>query len=380
MTLTAQGLNRATLGRQMLLAREAVSVTDAVHRVVAVQAQEPAGPYLALWNRIAPFDPADLDAAFADYAIVKGNMVRMTLHAIRADDFRAFREAVDPSLRAARLDQRFTRSGLTPADADALVPELLEFTREVRTAVECEAWLDERLGGKAGRGAWAGLRQYAPMLRATTGGPWSFGPRLSYVAPPGTPTLGDSDVSAEGLKTYVRRFLTGFGPASIADAGLFGMIYRGPVKAAVTAMGDELERLEGPDGSVLYDVPGGLMPDPDTPAPPRLLGMWDNALLAYTDRGRIIPPEIREHVTRRNGDVLPTLLVDGYVAGVWRAVEDGIEATALRPISAEAWEGLAAEARDLLAMLGDRDPLVFSRYGRWWAQMPRGEVRVLTAS
>ncbi len=44
--MTAQALNRATLGRQLLLQRESLGVADAVRRVVALQAQEPASPYL----------------------------------------------------------------------------------------------------------------------------------------------------------------------------------------------------------------------------------------------------------------------------------------------------------------------------------------------
>ena len=58
------------------------------------------------------------------------------------------------------------------------------------------------------------------------------------------------------------------------------------------------------------------------------MAMWDSTLLAYVDRSRIIPPDYRELVIRTNGDVLPTLLVDGHVAGVWRPVDGGIEATA----------------------------------------------------
>ena len=70
-----------------------------------------------------------------------------------------------------------------------------------------------------------------------------------------------------------------------------------------------LERLEGPDGEELHDVPGGPRPDPGIPAPPRLMAMWDSALLAHADRGRILPDAYRPLVIRRNGDVLPALLV-----------------------------------------------------------------------
>ncbi|HEX7222695.1 MAG TPA: crosslink repair DNA glycosylase YcaQ family protein, partial [Candidatus Limnocylindrales bacterium] len=67
MTVTARQLNRATLARQLLLERAGLDVPTAVRRIVAIQAQEPASPYLALWNRIEGFDATHLDEAFAAY-------------------------------------------------------------------------------------------------------------------------------------------------------------------------------------------------------------------------------------------------------------------------------------------------------------------------
>jgi hypothetical protein len=173
------------------------------------------------------------------------------------------------------------------------------------------------------------------------------------------------------------RYLEGFGPATVADVAQFSMVTRGRVREAVQALGDALVERQGPDGAVLLDVPDGDLPGEDTPAPPRLMAMWDSTLLAYADRARIIPTDLRRHVIRINGDVLPTVLVDGYVAGVWRPVEDGIEVTALHPIAEDAWVGLDAEARALRAFLADREPGVYRRYGHWWARLPDGECRVL---
>jgi len=128
MKLTARQLNRATLARQVLLRREPLGVVDAVHRVVALQAQEAPSPYLALWNRIADFDPADLGAALASQALVKATLIRITLHVVDAADYPAFHAAMVRTLRAARLgDRRFTATGLSTADADALLEHVLEF-------------------------------------------------------------------------------------------------------------------------------------------------------------------------------------------------------------------------------------------------------------
>jgi len=146
-TLSARALNRATLGRQLLLHRARLDVLEAMRRIVAVQAQHPASPYVALWNRIDEFDPAALDRAFARHEIVKGTSIRMTLHAVLAEDHPPFHEAMQPSLRESRLsDSRFRVAGLTPADVDALIPEVLEYASEPRSNADMEAWFDRRLG------------------------------------------------------------------------------------------------------------------------------------------------------------------------------------------------------------------------------------------
>ena len=365
------------MARQLLLDRSSLSVADGMRRVVALQAQQPASPYVALWNRLCRLDPAELDAAFAGHRVVRAQLMRVTMHAVGAEDHQAFREAMDPTLRASRLgDPRFTASGLTLADADGLIGGLLDFADQPRTNAECEAWLAGRLGAPMPPTAWRMLRQYAPLWYVPTDGPWSFGTR-AYVAARPRPVLADPDVSGSALQTLVRRYLEGFGPASIADMAQFAMVQRARAKAAVQALGGSLVQLEGPGGTVLYDVPGGPLPAGDTPAPPRLMAMWDSILLAYADRSRVIPPGYRALVSRMNGDVLPTLLVDGYVAGVWRAVQEGIEATAFHPLPDLVWEGLAAEARALVPFLAGREPEVYRRYHHWWAKLPDAETRLL---
>jgi hypothetical protein len=374
MALTARRLNRATLGRQLLLAREPLDVAAAVRRLAALQAQEAASPYVALWNRLAGFDPDDLDAAYADRTVVRATLLRITSHAVHAEDYPAFHNAMVSSLRASRLhDRRFTSSGLTVADADALLPHLLEFAAQPRVKAEVEDLLEARLGDRNPRAWWA-LRTFAPLWHAPTGGPWSFGPRPSFVAAPVRLPPEDQDASVRWL---LRRYLEAFGPATAADFAQFTLLTRAVARDALRALAGELERLEGPDGAELFDVPTGPLPAEDTPAPPRLLPMWDSILFAYFDRSRVIPPDYRRLVIRNNGDALPTLLVDGYVAGVWRPVEGGIEATAFHRLPEDAWTGLAAEAAALTAFLAGRDPAVYRRYRHWWDKLPGTEVRVL---
>jgi hypothetical protein len=376
-TMTMRELNRATLGRQLLLEREPLSVPDGVRRVVALQAQDPASPYVALWNRLGGFAPAALDAAFAAGSVVKATLMRITLHAVHAEDYPDYRTAMQPTLYSSRLGSRFADTGLTPADADELVPELLAYADRARTSAEMRTWIGERLGTEKGEGAWWGLKAYAPLHHAPTGAPWSFGVRPSFVAARTTPPPTGRTARPQALRALILRYLAGFGPASVADVAQFALVRRTAVRDALGTLDGAVEQLRGPDGTALFDLPGAPRPDAQTPAPPRLMAMWDSVLLAYADRSRMIPPAYRPLVIRRNGDVLPTLLVDGQVAGVWRQVDGGIEATAFHPLPPAVWDGLAAEALALAEVLGERGTAVYNRYHRWWAQLPEAETRRL---
>jgi hypothetical protein len=377
-TVSNRQLNRATLARQGLLRRQRVDAASAVRRLVALQAQEPASPYLALWNRIGGFDARELDDALAAGTLLKSTLVRITLHLVHAEDHPVLHRAMQPTLRGARLgDRRFTDTGLTAADADAVLPDVLGFATEPRTNAEMEGWLAGRVGEEGAGRLWWALRTYGPFRHAVSDDPWRFGRRPAYLAA-GTPdTDGHPD---DHLPALVRSFLAAFGPATVADVAQFALVQRARVKAAVERIADELERRRGPDGSELLDVPDGELPSADTPAPVRLLPMWESTLLAYADRARIIPEPYRQLVIRRNGDVLPSVLVDGYVAGVWRAVDGGIEVSAFEPLPRAAWVELAEEAAALSTFLADRDPTVYGRYGHWWAKLPSpAERRVLSS-
>jgi hypothetical protein len=371
--LSARQLNRATLDRQLLLGRRRLGVMEAVRTVGALQAQSPASPYIALWNRVSGFDPAALDRAFEAQQVVKATLMRLTKHAVAAEDYPSLWAALIPDLRPSRLyDERFTVAGLSVEDTDALVPELQAWARSGRSSREFEAWIAER-AKVAGRPVWWALRHIGPFVYAPTGAPWSFGERSRFMAPRPGPFVGDR---AHAMANLVRRYLAAFGPASESDLRQFVMNPMRPIRDGIALLGDELETHEGPDGKPLLDLRGASLPPEDAPAPPRLLGMWDEILLAYRDRSRVISPEERSQVSRLNGDTLPAVLVDGYVVGVWRPAADGtggIEVTAFRKLDAADWDSLDAEARALVRFLADREPNVYARYGHWWTKLAGAE-------
>jgi hypothetical protein len=375
MGITSRQLNRAALARQLLLERERVDVVDAVRRVVALQGQEPASPYIALWSRLADFDPSWLDEAFADRSLVKATLMRITLHAVAGEEYTTFHQAMLPILRASRLtDRRYTSTGLTTADADAALAHVVNFATQPKTQDEIMAMLTERLGAAVEPRLWWALRTYAPLFHAPTGGSWSFGRDKAFEA---APTIPPRTSNGQALERLIWRYLEGFGPASAQDFAQFTLQRQAEIRPALDAMADRLTMIEGPDGEQLFDIPHGTVPPDDTPAPPRLLAMWDSILLAYRDRSRVIPDEYRAAVIRRNGDVLPTVLVDGHVCGVWRPTDSRIEIRAFRALSSEAWDGIAHEAESLGALISTRDPATYRRYDRWWMKLPDGETRTM---
>ncbi|CAN5318713.1 winged helix DNA-binding domain-containing protein [soil metagenome] len=370
LTVSADELNRATLARQLLLERSPLEPVAAVRALVGLQAQEPASPYLALWTRLAGFDPAALDAAWIDRRLVKGTLMRQTLHAVAAVDYPMFWAAhVDSFGRAGARLARFEALGIGAERVTELTSLALSHADVPRANPELTAYLTE-LGGPLGdRDWWWAIRGMAPFVHVPAAVPWGFTRRPSYVAARSWLPWTEAGAQA-GLDELVRRYLAAFGPAGVADIAQFTRLEITRVRAAVDRLGTSLRRLRGPDGADLVDLRDAAIPGADTPAPVRFLPMWDSVLLAYRDRSRVIPAEVRKMVIRTNGDVLPTFLVDGRVAGLWRAeLVRGRTRIRYRPfgrlpraVRAE----LDAEAAALAVFVEPLEPEVYRRYARWW--------------
>jgi hypothetical protein len=160
------------------------------------------------------------------------------------------------------------------------------------------------------------------------------------------PARDGADPAGEAL---VRRYLAAFGPAATADlrawSGLAGL------PAAVAAVRDELVAFRDERGRELLDLPDAPRPDPDTPAPVRFLPAFDNALLGYHDRTRIVDDDHRGLSVAGERVVL----VDGRVAATWTAREDTVTVTPLHRFSRTDRTAVAEEAGALASFRSDGD-------------------------
>jgi hypothetical protein len=145
---------------------------------------------------------------------------------------------------------------------------------------------------------------------------------------------GELPSREEGAEHLVRSYLAAFGPATQQDLLRFAGVRAGDLRAGVEAL--TLRRYRDERGRELLDVPRSPLPDGDTPAPVRFLPKWDSSLLAYAppERTRILPERFRGTVIGKNGDVLPTVLVDGFVAATWNVDRRrGLEVEPLRRLT-----------------------------------------------
>lgn len=346
--LDRRALNRAMLARQMLLARETIAVVGAVERLVGMQAQAPHPPYLGLWSRVEGFAAEELSRRLLDREVVRVALQRSTLQLVSARDCLELRPVFQPVLTRG-LQGGYGRR-LAGLDVAALVAAGEELLAE-RALTFAE--LGPRLGARfpahePGALAYA-LRAHLPLVQVPPRGLWGQSGRSAHL--PARAWLGARPAARRTVRDAVRRYLAAFGPATVADVQAWSGLTR--LAEVLPAMRD-LVRFSSEEGATLYDVPGAPLPSPDTPAPIRFLPEWDNLLVAYADRSRVLAPEHRRHVFTPNGLVPGTVLVDGFARGSWRVEASGRRAGGRATLRVQPFAGWTQRQRAAVEREGAR--------------------------
>ena len=289
-TLTRRELNRAILQRQLLLRREPVPAIDVVERLVGMQAQVPTDPYTALWSRIADFEPAELSADLEERRVVRAVMLmRTTIHLVSARDCLEIRPLIQPVVERQWRYSPFAKA-LAGLDIDEVLDAGLALLAErPQTAGAIGKRLAERWPDRDPSSLGHAVRWLVPMVQIPPRGLWGRGgqPVLETVER----WLGAPLSKKPSLDDLVLRYLAAFGPATAKDFGVWSWL---------TGIGEVVERLRprlvtyrDEAGRELFDVPDVALPDPETPAPVRLLPEFDNLLLSHDDRSRMADPAYR---------------------------------------------------------------------------------------
>ncbi|MFE3203583.1 winged helix DNA-binding domain-containing protein [Embleya sp. NPDC059237] len=346
-------LNRTLIARQLLAERTRRPAAQVVRHLVAMQAQEPNWPYVGLWSRIAEFRHAELTDLYTDKDVVRGPLLRGTQHLAAAEDYAWIRPHFQPApgteLRASYYAAE-TR-GLEPDELAATGRELLADGQLARR--ELGRLLGERYPGRSGYVLAAAVQRMLPIVHPTPNGVWGgWGNRPSVPMALAPVWTGRAMDPTRDVRELVERYLAAFGPASVADVQAWSGLKR--LRAVIEAM--PLRVLRDVDGRDLYDLPDAELAAEDAPAPVRFLPAFDNAVLGHADRTRILPDEHRRRVLPGNSLVLPTFLVDGFIAGTWSVHPTGLRLIPFAPLSAETTDAVTAEAARLCTFAAPADP------------------------
>lgn len=349
--LGPRALNRATLERQHLLRRSAaLGATEAVAHLVGLQAQNVKPPYYALAARIEGFRPEDLSTAMADRDVVRIVTLRSTLHTHTAADALSLR----PLVQAARdRELHAFRKGLVGVDLERLAVigrELVE--TEPRTMGELREALRAHWPDADPFALAVAARCRLPLVQVTPRGLWGRSGRVALTT--AEHWLGRPAAPTPAPDATVLRYLAAFGPASVQDLQTWAGLTR--LRDAFERLRPRLVTFRDARGTELFDLPDAPRPDADTPAPPRFLPEFDNLLLAHADRSRVVPAALKGRAWAGN-QAYRTLLVDGFLAGVWR--QDG------NVLTVEPFGVLTRRERDEVAGEAERMLRVMSGEGSY---------------
>jgi hypothetical protein len=370
-TLSARALNRALLDRQLLLRREplpgaagprADRVIETVEHLIGLQAQAPFPPYYGLWSRLDGFRPGDLSSLILERRVVRIGLMRGTIHLVSADDCLGLRPVLQPVLERG-LRANFGRQ-LTDVDR-------AELARAGRALVEDRPMTFSEIGA-ALKTRWPqyppnalaqGVRALVPLVQVPPRAVWGKSGQAAHTS--AEAWLGRPLAASASPDEVVLRYLATFGPATVADAqawsGLTGL------REATGRLEPQLRTFRDEQGRELFDLPDAPRPDPDTSAPVRLVAEFDNLILSHGDRSRIISEPDRQRLYTKNGIFPGTVLIDGFVRGMWRVTKvRGATVLTIEmfgPVGGRDRDAVAAEGERLLEFAVPGSPDAEIRFG-----------------
>jgi hypothetical protein len=299
--------------------------------------------------------------------VVRATLLRATIHVVSAEDFVALRPVVKPILEGAMnaiFGRRGTALDVKPllAQARAILakgPRMFEDLREEFLRENPKS--DERAMGYA-------VRMLLPLVQVPVeGAAWAFPAQACFGL--AETWLGRKMPAGDAAPDdLVLRYLAGYGPATIVDVHAWSGLARPAVADAVARLRPKLVAFRDEHKRELFDLPKAPRPDPDVPAPVRLVPEYDNLITARAyerfvargDRPRVFLSALR---------IAATVLVDGFAAGTWKLTATKKVVT----VTVEPFKPLAARVRDQVAAEAEK----LARFAE--PEVPKAEVKFAKA-
>jgi Winged helix DNA-binding domain len=307
--------------------------TGGLHAQVASSAQASAELRLA--------GPADLDRAlWADRTLVRTWAARGTLHLLPAADLPLWVAAMSTRTRETQ-GSWLKYHGVTAAqmrDLLAAMPDVLgaePLTREELAGRIISATGHEDLRGPLTQGFGAVLKPLAFRGLLCSGPP--RGRNVTFVAPQHWFGRFEVPPAEEGIDALALAYLGTYGPAGPEEFARWFDLTPARAKKSFARLSAKLT----PVGDLGY-VPDGLAAElSDTVL---LLPAFDPYVVGSTRQLDRISSGPKEAVSRPQGWISPTLVVNGRIEGVWEPTADGPRITPFDPLPPGVRQALPAGA------------------------------------
>lgn len=326
----------------MLLARQKVKPVTAIERLAGMQAQLPRPPFIGLWSRIEGFERRDLLRAIERRQVVRGTLMRGTIHYVSRRDYIRFRNPIQSALS----------QGMRPTGFR--VDHVLDATRaffeeEPRTFEEVRSHLAALYPNNDVRALAYFGRLHIPLVQVPDDSRWGYPASAKFTL--AESWLGEPVADEESPESLALSYLAAFGPATAKDFQVWSFLPPATARGAFEALRPKLVALRDEGGRELFDLPRAPRPDEDTEAPVRFLPEYDNIVLAHADRTRIIADEHRKLIYTKNLVIPPMFLVDGEVAGRWKIERKNLTLDPFIKLSKKVKADLEEEADRLVAFV-----------------------------
>ena len=329
--------------RHLLAAADLVEkVSTITDSLVALHSSDPVTVYLSLAARSAGLSVNDVERALYDErSVVRHHAMRRTLWVMTPEVASLAHAACTRKIAAAER-KRTARIAGDPAWLDDAIDDVVALVRSAEEPVTTRA-IGERaphlrrsleFGAGTKNAVELSAHTRAPLVAAFDGSIMR-GPSLgSWVASQYAWVDATSWVTIDweqhdelgGATGLVGRWLDRFGPGTLDDIVWWTGATKSLVRRALEALEDVEVELSTGTGFVL---PDDIDESPDIDPWAALLPGLDPTSMGWRHRAWYLDDETTPRVTDRNGNIGPTVWVDGRVVGGWAQRPDGTIATEL---------------------------------------------------
>src|SRR5215217_22528 len=202
--LTLRQLNRATLARQLLLERSAMSVPAVVEHLCGLQAQTTTTWYAGLWTRLTDFSPGTVVDLMKARELVRVVLMRSTIHLVTGRDCLFMRPLVQvASERSFAGNWGKNLPGVDLAEVVAVGREILEQTPLTFAALGKR--LTEKWPDRDGPSMAQAVRVYVALVQPPPRGLWGHSGLAVHA--PAEQWLGKPLDPDPSIETLMMRYL-----------------------------------------------------------------------------------------------------------------------------------------------------------------------------